>query len=95
MGVYCRNTKLRNGEARWGKLRFASEHRFTWREARRLEDLRTETAAVVFWGSVFGRGRAAGKVTRIEREVQTMKLIERVQLGEIHGGAVRAADRLS
>jgi hypothetical protein len=25
--VYCRNTKLRNGEGRWGKLRFESEHR--------------------------------------------------------------------
>jgi hypothetical protein len=81
--VYCRNTKLKNGEARWGKLRFESEHRFTWREARPLEDLRTETAAAVFWGSVFGQGKAAGSVTRIEREVQTMKLIERVQLGDI------------
>lgn len=81
--VYCRNTKLRNGGARWGKLRFESEHRFTWREARPLEDLRSETAAAVFWGSVFGQGKAAGTVTRIKREVQTMKLIERVQLGEI------------
>jgi len=81
--VYCRNSKLRNGGARWGKLRFESEHRFAWREARPLEDLRTETAAVVFWGSVFGHGKAAGTVTRIKREVQTMKLIELVQLGEI------------
>jgi hypothetical protein len=81
--VYCRNTKLRNGQPRWGKLRFESEHRFTWREARPLEDFRSVPAAGVFWGSVFGQGRAAGTVTRIEREVQTMKLIERVQLGEI------------
>lgn len=81
--VYCRNTKLRNGGARWGKLRFESEHRFTWRGARPLDDLRTETAAGVFWGSIFGQGQAAGTVTRIEREVQSMKLIERVQLGEI------------
>jgi hypothetical protein len=81
--VYCRNTKLRNGGARWAKLRFESEDRFSWREARPLDDLRTETAAAVFWGSVFGQGRAAGRVTRIEREVQTMTLIERVQLGEI------------
>ena len=33
------------------------------------------------------RGRAAGTVTRIEREVQTMKLIERVNWRD-HGGAV-------
>lgn len=81
--VYCRNTKLRNGQPRWGKLRFESEHRFTWREARPLEDFQSTSAACVFWGSVFGQGRPAGAVTRIKREVQTMKLIERVQLGEI------------
>jgi hypothetical protein len=81
--VYCRNTKLRNGEPRWGKLRFESEHRFQWRQARPLDELRTERAAAVYWGAVFGQDRPAGNVTRIEREVQTMKLIERVQLGEI------------
>lgn len=81
--VYCRNTKLRNGGPRWGKLRFESEQRFTWREARPLDELRSETAASVYWGAVFGQGQAAGTVTRIEREVQTMRLIERVQLGEI------------
>lgn len=37
----------------------------------------------MFWGSVFGLGAASGSVTRIPREVQTVKLIERVQLGEI------------
>ncbi len=77
--VYCRNTKLKNGGPRWGKLRFESEQRFTWREARPLDDLRSETAASVYWGTVFGQGRAAGTVTRIKREVQTMRLIERVQ----------------
>ena len=81
--VYCRNTKLRNGGPRWGKLRFESEQRFTWREARPLTELRSESAASVFWGAVFGQGRAAGTVTRIEREVQTMRLIERVQLGDM------------
>lgn len=39
--------------------------------------------ASVLWGSVFGQGQAAGRVTRIEREVQTVKLIDRVQLGDI------------
>lgn len=80
---YCRNTKLRNGGTRWGKLRFESEQRFTWRDSRPLQDLQNESAASIFWSSVFGKGRAAGSVTRIEREVQTMRLVERVQLGEI------------
>jgi hypothetical protein len=81
--VYCRNTKLRNDGPRWGKLRFESEHRFVWRQARPLGELRSEKAAVIHWGAVFGQDRAAGRVTRIEREAQTLKLIERVQLGEI------------
>lgn len=81
--VYCRNSKLRRGGPRWGRLRFETEHRFAWKDARPLDELRQETSAAVYWGAVFGQGRAAGVVTRIEREVQTMKLIERVQLGEI------------
>jgi hypothetical protein len=32
---------------------------------------------------VFGYGAVSGKITRIEREAQTVKLIERVRLGEI------------
>lgn len=81
--VYCRNTKLRNGGPRWGKLRFESEQKFVWKLGRSLDDLRAMETAAVLWGSVFGRGRVAGTVTRIEREVQTMRLIERVQLGDI------------
>jgi phage terminase Nu1 subunit (DNA packaging protein) len=37
----------------------------------------------VYWEAVFGAGRPAGKVTRLGREVQTVKLSERVQLREI------------
>lgn len=81
--VYCRNTKLRNGGSRWGKLRFETEQRFQWRDQRPLTELHQEKAASVFWSSIFGNGTAAGSVTRIEREVQTMRLIERVQLGDI------------
>ena len=81
--VYCRNTKLRNGGPRWGKLRFEREQLFAWRDQRPLSELENAAAAAVFWSSVFGQGTAAGRVTRIEREVQTMRLIERVQLGEI------------
>lgn len=81
--VYCRNTKLRNGNPRWGKLRFEREQRFEWRDRRPLSELAQEVTASTFWGSVFGYGTASGKVTRIEREAQTVKLIERVRLGEI------------
>jgi hypothetical protein len=81
--VYCRNSKLRNAAPRWGRLRFETEHRFAWKDARPLDELRKKTSAAVYWGAVFGQGRAAGRVIRLEREVQTMKLIERVQLGEI------------
>ena len=73
-------------EKRWatmGELRFEREQLFSWRDGRPLQDLKNETAASVFWSSVFGLGTAAGRVTRIEREVQTMRLIERVQLAEI------------
>jgi hypothetical protein len=81
--VYCRNTKLRNGKPRWGKLRFEREQRFPWPVRRPVDELARREAAAVFWGSVFGAGTASGTVTRIPREVQTVKLIERVQLGEI------------
>jgi hypothetical protein len=81
--VYCRNTKLRNGGPRWGKLRFESEQRFSWRDQRPVRELHLESAATLFWSSIFGHGKAAGTVTRIQREVQTMRLIERVQLGDI------------
>jgi len=81
--VYCRNTKLRNGNARWGKLRFEREQRFEWREQRKVSELELEVAASLYWGAAFGDGAASGKVTRIQREVQMVKLIERVQLGEI------------
>jgi hypothetical protein len=37
----------------------------------------------MFWSAVFGAGKASGRVTRLAKEVEAMKLIERVQLGEI------------
>jgi hypothetical protein len=81
--AYCRNTKLRNGRPRWGKIRFEREQRFTWKDRRPLDELELPEAAETFWGTVFGHGKAQGSVTRIPREVQTVKLIERVQLGDI------------
>jgi hypothetical protein len=81
--VYCRNTKLRNGGRRWTKLRFEGEQRFSWRCARPVKELGQPTAAGIFWSAVFGANAVAGRVQRIEREVQTMRLVERVQLGDI------------
>ena len=81
--AYCRNSKLRNGGQRWGKLRFEREHRFDWATARPVGELASESAAEVYWGSAFGRGRASGRVMRMPREVEAMKLIDRVALGEI------------
>jgi hypothetical protein len=81
--AYCRNTKLRNGGPRWGKIRLEREQRFEWLHRRPLEELERVEAAEMFWGSAFGRGAASGTVTRIPREAQTLTLIERVQLSEI------------
>ena len=81
--AYCRNSKLKNGAPRWGKIRFEREQRFGWQHRRRVSELARVEAAAMFWSNVFGAGSASGQVTRIPREVQTLKLIERVQLGEI------------
>jgi hypothetical protein len=81
--AYCRNSKLRNGAPRWGKMRFEREQRFEWKDRRPLDDLARVESAALFWSGVFGAGAASGQVTRIPREVQTVKLIERVQLGDI------------
>ena len=74
---------MRNGGSRWGRLRFEREQRFEWRDQRPVRELSASAAASTYWGSVFGLGAASGKVSRIQREVQTVKLAERVQLGEI------------
>src|SRR4051794_10659465 len=37
--AYCRNSKLRNGRDRWGKIRFEREHRFPWATARPVVEL--------------------------------------------------------
>lgn len=82
--VYCRNTKLRNGGERYGKLRLEARQRFrTWQVARPVDELAIPAAAALYWGAVFGVGQVAGTVKRLGREVQTVKLIERVVLGEI------------
>ncbi len=81
--VYCRNSKLRNGGPRWGKLRFEREQRFAWRNRRTVDELGQPGVAATYWGTAFGAGAATGMVRRIPREVQAVKLIEHVQLGDI------------
>lgn len=84
--VYCRNTKTRNGQPRWGRLRFEREQRFTWAQALGADTLDHPALAEMVWLGVFGAGRASGTVTRLAREVQTVKLIDRVRLGEMGYG---------
>jgi hypothetical protein len=81
--VYCRNTKLGNGKPKWGKLRFEREQLFRWLLGRPVSELENSALAPMIWESVFGHGQVAGKVVRLATEVVTMKLIERVVLGEI------------
>jgi hypothetical protein len=81
--AYCRNTKLRNSGPRWGKLRFEREQRFEWKDQRPVAELEHNVVAETIWSSAFGSERAVGRVTRIEREVQTLKLVDRVQLGDM------------
>lgn len=81
--AYCRNTKLRNGGPRWGKIRLEREQRFEWKDRWDVAELAAGRTASTFWGTVFGNGVASGRVTRLERELQTVKLAERVELGEL------------
>ncbi len=81
--AYCRNSKLRNGRPRWGKLRFEAQQTFEWATARPVAELANPVAPGMFWSSVFGAGTPSGRVTRMAKEVEAMKLIERVQLGEL------------
>jgi hypothetical protein len=81
--VYCRNSKLRNGGERWGKLRFEREHRFDWVGAPPVQEFGCEQAAQDDWGAVFGLGRASGRVVRLRREVEAKGLIDRVATGEL------------
>jgi hypothetical protein len=81
--AYCRNTKLKNGEGRWGKIRFEREQRLEWRQLRTVDELARPEVAATYWGGAFGAGAASGGVRRISREVQAVKLVEHVQLGDI------------
>jgi hypothetical protein len=65
------------------KIRLEREQRFAWKDRRDVGELEAARTAAAFWGAAFGHGGPAGRVTRIERELQTVKLAERVQLGEI------------
>jgi hypothetical protein len=77
--AYCRNLKLRTGEA-FGLIRLESEHRFAPAECGAVQA--TDPGFIAgLWVQRFG-GLSA-KVTRIEREVQAMQIFEKVAAGEL------------
>lgn len=81
--AYCRNSKLRNGGERWGKLRFEREHRFDWANGRPAGELASPGAAAQVWWSVFGTGSSSGRVVRLPQAVEAARLIDWVELGEL------------
>jgi hypothetical protein len=66
--AYCRNTKLRNGRPRHGKIRFERQQRFEWAKGLQVEALASEEVAAFYWESVFGEAEAGSQVRRISHE---------------------------
>lgn len=81
--VYCRNTKERNDEPRFGRLRFEVQQRADWAHSFPVGALEVPVMAEAIWGAVFGSGRASGKVTRYRSEELAMNLIDRVRVGQL------------
>jgi hypothetical protein len=88
---YCRNSsptaKLETGPM-YGLLRFEVEKHFPAAGDRRImpEQLESPAFARMLWEERFGTPNPSGggtKLSRIAREVQTVKLADRVQLGEM------------
>jgi hypothetical protein len=77
--AYCRNLKLRAGEA-FGLIRLEAEHRFAPR-ACELKKATDPQFVSSLWLQRYG-GLSA-KIRRIEREVQTVKIFENVADGEL------------
>ncbi len=55
--AYCRNSKLRNGGPRWGKIRFEREQRFEWAVGRPVAELEDKAAAESTGGRFLEPGR--------------------------------------
>jgi hypothetical protein len=81
--AYCRNSKLRNGGPRCGKIRFERQQRFEWAKALQVDALVSEEVAAFYWESGFGEGQAGSRVTRLPHEVLAARLIELIGDGAI------------
>jgi hypothetical protein len=77
--AYCRNLKLKRGEP-FGLVRLEAEERFGPR-ACPDEALADSTFAAQIWTSRYGK--LSGTVTRLAREVQALKIADRVERGEL------------
>ena len=81
--AYWRNSKLRNGKPRHGKIRFERQQRFDWAKGLQVEALVSEDVAAFYWESGFGEGQAGSRVTRLPHEVLAERLVERIVEGAI------------
>lgn len=77
--AYCRNLRLKTGEA-FGLIRLESEHRFGPKDC--PWEIASDSSFVTdLWTQRYGN--LAARVRRIAREVQTVKIHERVKAGEL------------
>jgi hypothetical protein len=77
--AYCRNLKMKTGEA-YARIRLEAEERFE-PKACSLEYVRQPAFAALVWKGRYGN--LASKVTRLRREVQTLEIAERVMRSEL------------
>ncbi len=77
--AYCRNLKTKSGEA-YGRIRLEAEQRFDPKVCP-LESAVDPAFSATVWKGRYGG--LASKVTRLAREVQTVKIAERVAHSEI------------
>jgi hypothetical protein len=77
--AYCRNLKLKTGEA-FALIRLEAEHRFAPMECS-LERASDPELIARLW--LLRYGGLSASVKRIEREVQTLKIFEKVVAGEL------------
>jgi hypothetical protein len=77
--AYCSNLKTKSSEP-YGRIRLEAEDRFEPKSCP-LEYAQNPDFAEMVWKSRYGE--LASKVRRLAREVQTMKIAERVRRGEL------------
>jgi hypothetical protein len=81
--AYCRNSKLRNGRPRHGKIRFERQQRFEWAKGLQADALVSEEVAAFYWESGFGEGEAGSCVTRLPHELMAGRLIDLIVEGSL------------